>query len=131
MIYSITLSVRPAVACCAPMCAPRSHDDVTGPINIVNPKEFTILELASLVIELIGSRSRIVHRPRRMTRVSKFERVLATDSTELPDCRCSVRMHPVSIVPVPGGGSEIRISRCPDCNYELRRTIWHTDASTA
>jgi UDP-glucuronate decarboxylase len=41
-----------------------SADDVTGPINVGNPKEFTILELASLVIELTGSRSRIVHRPR-------------------------------------------------------------------
>jgi UDP-glucuronate decarboxylase len=39
-------------------------DDVTGPINIGNPKEFTMLELASQVIELTGSRSRIVHRPR-------------------------------------------------------------------
>jgi UDP-glucuronate decarboxylase len=37
-------------------------DAVTGPINIGNPSEFTILELASLVIELTGSRSRIVHR---------------------------------------------------------------------
>jgi UDP-glucuronate decarboxylase len=37
-------------------------DDVVGPINIGNPKEFTILELASLVIEMTGSRSRIVHR---------------------------------------------------------------------
>ena len=35
-----------------------------GPINLGNPKEFTILELASLVIELTGSRSHIVHRPR-------------------------------------------------------------------
>ena len=39
-------------------------DPVIGPINLGNPKEFTILELASLVIELTGSRSRIVHRPR-------------------------------------------------------------------
>ena len=39
-------------------------DDVIGPINIGNPKEFTMLELASLVIELTGSRSRVVHRPR-------------------------------------------------------------------
>jgi len=29
-----------------------------------NPNEFTILELASLVIELTGSRSRVVHRAR-------------------------------------------------------------------
>jgi UDP-glucuronate decarboxylase len=40
-----------------------SHD-VIGPINLGNPKEFTILELASLVIELTGSRSVIVHRRR-------------------------------------------------------------------
>jgi UDP-glucuronate decarboxylase len=40
-----------------------SADPITGPINIGNPTEFTILELASQVIELIGSRSRIVHRP--------------------------------------------------------------------
>jgi UDP-glucuronate decarboxylase len=37
-------------------------DDVTGPINIGNPTEFNMLELASLVIELTGARSRIVHR---------------------------------------------------------------------
>ncbi len=40
-----------------------SPDKVTGPINIGNPKEFTMLELAAEVIELTGSRSRIVHRP--------------------------------------------------------------------
>ena len=40
-----------------------SADNVTGPINIGNPNEFTILELAKKVIELTGSRSRIVHRP--------------------------------------------------------------------
>ena len=37
--------------------------DVTGPINIGNPGEFTIRQLAELVIELTGSRSRIVSRP--------------------------------------------------------------------
>jgi UDP-glucuronate decarboxylase len=37
-------------------------DEVTGPINIGNPTEFTILELASMVIAMTGSRSRIVHR---------------------------------------------------------------------
>jgi UDP-glucuronate decarboxylase len=40
-----------------------SPDKVTGPVNIGNPKEFTMLELAAEVIELTGSRSRIVHRP--------------------------------------------------------------------
>ena len=38
-------------------------DSVTGPINIGNPTEFTILQLASQVIDLVGSRSRVVHRP--------------------------------------------------------------------
>ena len=37
--------------------------DITGPINIGNPDEFTIRELAELVLELTGSRSKIVHRP--------------------------------------------------------------------
>mgnify|MGYP003656492372 CR=1 FL=1 len=38
-------------------------DDVTGPINIGNPGEFTIRELAELVIETVGSKSKLVHRP--------------------------------------------------------------------
>ncbi len=38
-----------------------SPDEVTGPINIGNPGEFTILELAQKVINLTGSRSKIIH----------------------------------------------------------------------
>jgi UDP-glucuronate decarboxylase len=38
-------------------------DDVTGPVNLGNPEEFAIVDLAKAVIELTGSRSRIVHRP--------------------------------------------------------------------
>jgi UDP-glucuronate decarboxylase len=41
----------------------QTSDDVTGPINIGNPVEFTIRELAELTIELTGSRSKIVHAP--------------------------------------------------------------------
>jgi len=41
-----------------------TSDEVIGPINIGNPKEFTILELATMVIDLTGSRSRLIHRPR-------------------------------------------------------------------
>ncbi|HSG63918.1 MAG TPA: NAD-dependent epimerase/dehydratase family protein, partial [Gammaproteobacteria bacterium] len=37
--------------------------EVTGPINLGNPHEFTIRELAELVVELTGSRSTIVHEP--------------------------------------------------------------------
>ncbi|WP_265516753.1 UDP-glucuronic acid decarboxylase family protein [Nitratireductor luteus] len=39
-----------------------SPDDVTGPINLGNPDEFTIRELAEFVIDMTGSKSRIVHR---------------------------------------------------------------------
>jgi UDP-glucuronate decarboxylase len=37
---------------------------VTGPVNLGNPEEFSILDLAALTVEMTGSRSRIVHRPR-------------------------------------------------------------------
>jgi UDP-glucuronate decarboxylase len=37
--------------------------EVTGPINIGNPHEIPVRELAERVIRLTGSRSRIVHRP--------------------------------------------------------------------
>ncbi len=40
-----------------------SSPEVTGPLNIGNPTEFRIIELAQLVMELVGSRSRIVRRP--------------------------------------------------------------------
>lgn len=36
---------------------------VTAPINIGNPGEFTIRQLAELVLALTGSHSRFVHRP--------------------------------------------------------------------
>jgi UDP-glucuronate decarboxylase len=38
-------------------------DDFIGPVNIGNPNEFSILELANKVIALTGSTSKIVHRP--------------------------------------------------------------------
>jgi len=38
-------------------------DNLSGPINIGNPTEFTMLQLAETVIRLIGSKSKIVHKP--------------------------------------------------------------------
>ena len=38
-------------------------DDVTGPVNVGNPGEFTIRELAEKVIELTGSKSKLVFKP--------------------------------------------------------------------
>ena len=40
-----------------------SEPNMTGPINIGNPKEFTMLELAESVIKLTGTQSRIIFRP--------------------------------------------------------------------
>lgn len=40
-----------------------SEDDFIGPVNLGNPGEFTIRELAEKVIQLTGSTSRIVYKP--------------------------------------------------------------------
>ena len=42
------------------MAAP---DDITGPVNLGNPVETSVAELAELIIALTGSRSEIVYRP--------------------------------------------------------------------
>jgi UDP-glucuronate decarboxylase len=70
-----------------------SKDEVTGPINLGNPQEFSIATLASTVVELIGSRSRLVHRPRpeddprqRRPDISKAQEVLGwAPRTPLPE----------------------------------------------
>jgi UDP-glucuronate decarboxylase len=61
----------------------RSQDEVIGPINLGNPQEFTMLELANTVIDLTGSRSKVVHRtlpeddPRqRRPNISKAQQML-------------------------------------------------------
>ncbi len=58
-------------------------DDVTGPINLGNPDEFTIRELAEQVIALTGSKSRLAFLPlpqddprQRQPNVTKAETVL-------------------------------------------------------
>ena len=40
-----------------------SPDDFTGPVNIGNPGEYTILELADKIITLTGAKSKIVYKP--------------------------------------------------------------------
>lgn len=41
----------------------KSHDGITGPINIGNPSEFNMLELAELVIKLTDSKSKLIFLP--------------------------------------------------------------------
>jgi UDP-glucuronate decarboxylase len=38
-------------------------DDLPGPVNLGNPDEFTIRELAELTVELTGSKSKLVFEP--------------------------------------------------------------------
>ena len=40
-----------------------NQNAVTGPINIGNPGEFTMLQLAELTLKLVGGKSKIVYRP--------------------------------------------------------------------
>jgi UDP-glucuronate decarboxylase len=40
-----------------------TSNDFTGPVNIGNPDEFSILELASSIVSLTGSSSKIIHKP--------------------------------------------------------------------
>ncbi|MBU1032511.1 MAG: UDP-glucuronic acid decarboxylase family protein [Patescibacteria group bacterium] len=44
------------------MCMMQS-ENFTGPVNIGNPGEFSILELANMVVEMTGSSSKITHLP--------------------------------------------------------------------
>lgn len=60
-----------------------SQESVTGPINLGNPGEFTMLELAEKVIELTGTTSKIIHKPlpqddpmQRQPDISKARQIL-------------------------------------------------------
>jgi len=62
----------------------KTGDEVIGPINLGNPQEFSIYQLASMVIDLIGSRSQIAYRARpeddprqRRPDISKAQQLLS------------------------------------------------------
>jgi UDP-glucuronate decarboxylase len=40
-----------------------SSSDFIGPVNIGNPKEFSMLELAELVLRLVGGKSKLEYKP--------------------------------------------------------------------
>jgi len=57
--------------------------EIIGPVNLGNPDEFSIRQLAELIVDLTGSRSKIVHRPlpqddpqKRRPDISEAERLL-------------------------------------------------------
>lgn len=66
----------------------RSADDVTGPINLGNPGEFTIAQLADLVIEQTGSTAGIEYLPlpqddpiRRQPDITRAKEILGWEPT--------------------------------------------------
>lgn len=71
----------------------RSPASLVGPINMGNPSEFTILELAELVLQFVGGRSRLVFMPlpaddprRRKPDISKAQQDLGwSPSVSLED----------------------------------------------
>lgn len=70
-----------------------SGEEGDGPLNLGNPVESTVLELAQRILEMTGSRSRIVHRPlpvddprRRRPDISRARTALAWEPcTSLQD----------------------------------------------
>jgi UDP-glucuronate decarboxylase len=63
-------------------------DEVTGPVNVGNPGEFTIRELATKIIELTGSKSEIIEHPlpaddpkQRRPDISLAQKLLGWDPT--------------------------------------------------
>ena len=60
-----------------------TDDGVVGPVNLGNPEEFTIRQLAEIVVDITGSASKIVHRPlptddpkQRQPEISKAQELL-------------------------------------------------------
>ncbi|MBP7435053.1 MAG: SDR family oxidoreductase, partial [Bacteroidales bacterium] len=60
-----------------------TNDEIIGPINLGNPSEFKIIELAELIIDLTSSKSQIIHLPlpeddpiRRQPDITKAKSIL-------------------------------------------------------
>ncbi|TDT15600.1 dTDP-glucose 4,6-dehydratase [Ilumatobacter fluminis] len=82
------------------------HADVSLPVNIGNPGEYTVQEVAALVVELVGSSSSVVNRP-------------------LPEDDPRFRRPDISLA-----AERLGWSPTVDLSDGLRRTIdWFTDAS--
>ncbi len=60
-----------------------SRDGFTGPVNLGNTEEFTMFELAELVIKLTGSKSKIVYQPLPMDDPSKRKPMIDLAKKEL------------------------------------------------
>ena len=100
-------------------------DDFVGPVNLGNPGEFTIRELAELVIELTGSQSKLVYeplpaddpKPRRpdITLAQKHSAGTRRPAPRRPGARPSTGSAR-STWPLPPAHAELlRRAECPPC----------------
>lgn len=56
--------------------------------------------------------------------MSNIEDLLLPGSTELPQCRCGSDMILKYTAPTRSRDAEIRVYHCPQCEHELRLTVW-------
>ena len=73
-----------------------TEHEVTGPINLGNPEEFSISSLAEQIITLTGSRSKIENKPlpqddpmQRCPDIARARRVLSWEPTTSKSVLCS------------------------------------------
>ena len=66
----------------AMMLVMNTDDDFTGPINIGNPDEFTIQQIAEKVVELTNSNSQIIFKPLQKTTQNNENRIFLLQKKE-------------------------------------------------
>jgi UDP-glucuronate decarboxylase len=62
-VLFLILSCRPDDLIDAFVLLMDSEDGFTGPVNLGNPGEFTIKELAEIIVDLTNSKSELVYKP--------------------------------------------------------------------
>ena len=55
--------------------------------------------------------------------MSKFERLLLPNSTEMPDCQCGVEMRHARSEQK-SSDTEVRVYECTVCGHQLRLMVW-------
>jgi UDP-glucuronate decarboxylase len=68
-------------------------DDVTGPVNLGNPGEFTILDLAEKILKMTGSASRIVYMPLPQDDPAQRQPIISRAKTLLNDWEPKIELE--------------------------------------
>jgi UDP-glucuronate decarboxylase len=102
-----------------------SPDDVSGPINLGNPVEITMTELAELILRLTGSDVEVVYRPlpvddpvQRCPDITRAKHILDwTPRVDLEEGLCRTIDYFNPAFPRCGG---LQLTLCADCAMEIR-----------